>query len=635
MDDMGKYPGLVLRGSVFYYRRRVPEDVRNGIAANRERWNRLSVNPGAPLHDWRELLQEDGTVRGVIIRSLKTGERPEAERRYLATASSIANKLAEIVARMSAEEPIATDDHLREIASRYYSDRTRGAEAEFGALTADQSQIVENWREDLAAIASGSDVFRRALMSRAAGLLSASGFVADAHTSSTLGGYLMKAERTFLEQQIWEWETEQNIWDRDQEPAERPKVAALLAQSEGSRPDVAAAPERVPRPPRRLVSMRDVYKRYLVRKATADRHHKTLGKYDYVWRLIEDCFNVDKPMSEISRDDTSRFEDILRRLPPNWRKNKRLKGLRAPEVAVEASRLGMKPIGPNTLYGYLSNLSAFFAWAEAEDFVEKNLAHGLAEKPTGKTAPSRVKFEDDDLSILFGANYRTEARKYGGLKPPPPPDELPDDPRYWAPIVSLFTGMRLAEICQLTRKEVREFDGVPCIVTMWDVSDETDYDDREEDKVVRSMKSAAAQRAIPLVDELLRLGFWEFAKRLPDGSSARLFPALKPNKHGYIAAPISRWFNRYKATAGVTDTRKVFHSLRHTFRSAMARAEVSHDIAVRVGGWSSRGLSDHYGRSDNLVKLAHQQLNRIRYERLDLSHLYPPAIPQIELLREI
>lgn len=616
---MGKFPGLMLRGPVFHYRKRVPEAVRNCIASNPERWKRLSLNPGAPFYEWRGLLQEDGTVRAEIVRSLKTGTRREAERRYAATLKLFLDTFEEIVARMSAEEPVATDDHLRALASKYHSERIRAAEAEFGALSAHKSEIVQNWREDLAAIASGSDVFKRAFMKRAAGLLAMNGFVAEEHACDVLGGYLLSAERTLLEQQIWEWETKEGIWDRDEGPTAQPKVPTMFANA----PAEPLAPVvKEQRSARRLTPMKTVYKLYVERKEDGQRHAKTISGYHYVWGLIEDCFDVDKPMSEITRDETSRFEGIIRRLPANWRKKRELRHLSVSEAAEEAVRRGMRPIAANTRYGYLSDLSAFFGWAEREDYIEKNVAQGLAEKPRGSKSPGRRIFEPDDLVSLFGPDYRKIARKYGGLRPPPLSPELPDDPRYWAPLVSLFTGMRLAEICQLTRKEVRDVGGIPCIVTMWDVGDDTDYDDQEEEKIVRSMKSTAALRAIPLVDELIHLGFWKLAQRLPEGDDRRLFPTLEPDKHGYVAAPVSRWFNRYKASIGILNRRKVFHSLRHTFRSAMARAEVSHDVAVRVGGWASRGLSDHYGRSDNLVKLAHEQLNRIRYEGLDLSHLH-------------
>ncbi|MBN9317028.1 MAG: site-specific integrase [Devosia sp.] len=605
---MGKYPGLMLRGSVFYYRKRVPEDVRNRITSNPERWGRLSVNPGAPFHEWRELLHEDGTARELIMRSLRTGDRREAERRYLKTAHDVAHVLDAILSRMSAEEPKATDDDLRALALQYFGRRQTAIDDALEALGADHETMVSNWRDDLIELTNGNPLSEAPFLSLAESTLEKAGYIGDPNAAFILGGYLRRAEKSALERRVF------GVLPPDETDTMFVGSAGRLSHPEPARPSETN--------PRRLVSLRDVHTLYKAKKQQNARSSKTINGYDYIWSLIEDCFDVSKPMSAVTRDETARFEQVLRRLPPNWRKKPDLARLSAPQASAEAARLGLKPIAANTLYGYLSDLAAFFRWAEKEDYVGKSVAHGLAEKPTGPRRPGRLEFAPHDLLKVFGSQYRQLARKNGAAKPPPISGELPDDPRYWVPLVSLFTGLRLGEICQLTRKEVTKIGGIPCIVTMWDVWDETEYSDREEEEIVRSQKTEAALRAIPIVDELIRLGFWEFAQRLPEGSSRRLFPSLKPDRHGYIAAPVSRWFSRYRKKAGVTDSRKVFHSLRHTFRSAMRRAEVSHDVAVKIGGWSAKGLGDHYG-TDNLVKLSREQLNRIEYDGLDLSHLYP------------
>lgn len=603
---MGKYPGLVLRGSVFQYRKRVPEDVRSLIADQPDRWRRLSVNPGAPLEKWRDLLQPDGGVRSEVTRSLGTGDRREAQRRYLDTAREISRDFDAILSRMRAEEPTATDDNLRALASDYFASREEAIEAEINSADVDLETIEANWRDDLIDLSNGDPLATASLVSRASRMLIDAGFAADDHAGQSLASYLRRAERMLLESRIYD---------------PPPKPDALFANARGQelpRSGNAVVPERNPS---RLVSIREVYKLYSASKVRAARSAKTVIGYEYVWSLIEDCFDVSKPLSSVTRDETRRFAEVLRVLPPNWRKKKGLKLLTTPKAAEEAVRVGLKPIAANTLYGYLSDLSAFFEWAQKEDYVDKNVAQALTDKPSGLATRRRLEFSINDLGKLFGTDYRREARKNGAAKPLIDQHELPNDPRYWAPLIALFTGMRLGEICQLTRREVHEVDGIPCIITMFDIADDEAHSEQEEEEIVRTMKTSAALRAIPIVDELHRLGFWDLAQRLPEGSSERLFPTLKADQHGYIAAPVSRWFARYKAKVGLADRRKVFHSLRHTFRSAMRRAEVSHDVAVKVGGWSGKGLSDHYG-TDHLVTLAHRQLNRIRYEGLDLSHLH-------------
>jgi hypothetical protein len=73
---------------------------------------------------------------------------------------------------------------------------------------------------------------------------------------------------------------------------------------------------------------------------------------------------------------------------------------------------------------------------------------------------------------------------------------------------------------------------------------------------------------------------WEFAKRLFEGIKERFCITLTPDRHGYVAAPVARWFNGYKTSVVANDKRKVFHSLRHNFRSTVRCAQVSQDVAI-------------------------------------------------------
>lgn len=618
MNDVAKYPGLLRREAVFYFRKRIPTEVQRCISSDPMRWDDLAMNPGAPFYEWRSLMGQDGVVRREIVHSLGTKDRREAERLYLTFAVELERFYERIIARMQAEAPPIKHADLKALAAEYFALRQEAATDDYEALGADKATIVENWRDDLIAYFSSDPLSEAMFTARAEQFLRERGYACDENASFVLGGYIRRAERVLLEQLMFD----------HGELNEAPRSDALFSGQRvvQLRHNEMTAPHHNPR---RTVSVRLAYASYVERKSNLERHSKTLNGYDYVWRLMEGCFDVDRPMSSLTRDDAIKFEVVIRKLPANWSKKPVLRNLTVQQAALEAESLGLKPIAPNTLYGYLSDLSAFFEWARAEDYVEKNLAKGLAIKPSKRKSQGRRTFTIPDLKLIFGTDYRGAARPYGGSQPTPNPDEMPTDARYWVPLLALFTGMRLSELCQLTRKEVDLSDGIPCIFTMWDVSDDNDYEAADEEKLVRSMKSEAAKRAIPLVDELLRLGFWEFVERIPVNSSKRLFPQLVPDKHGYIAAPVSRWFSRYKTSVGISDKAKVFHSLRHTFRSAMANAGVSHDVAVRVGGWSGRGLSDHYRRSDHLTKLTHEQLNRISYAGLDLSHLYrsKPPVP--------
>lgn len=262
MDDMGKYPGLVRRSSVFQYRKRVPEDLRSCIAANKDRWRRLSLNPGAPFEKWRDLLQPNGNVRLEITRSLQTGDRRDAERRYLNVASEISRAFEAIIVRMAEEEPSATDDDLVSMARSYFVSRERAIDAEFKGLDVDQHQIVANWRDDLGTMGSNDPLMLGGFIALASDLLKRGGFQNSEHAAHILGGYLRRAKIMLLSNRVF-------VWEEHDETGREIDVDPLFVAAAGTYARQAELPQRKETNPRRLASIEEVYGLYKARKARA------------------------------------------------------------------------------------------------------------------------------------------------------------------------------------------------------------------------------------------------------------------------------------------------------------------------------------------------------------------------------
>lgn len=122
---------------------------------------------------------------------------------------------------------------------------------------------------------------------------------------------------------------------------------------------------------------------------------------------------------------------------------------------------------------------------------------------------------------------------------------------FWVPILALFTGARLNELCQLDRSDIVKIDGIWCI-----------YINNKNGKRLKNLSSA---RVIPLHSVLVRdLSFIEFTQSHQD---PKLFPEISESAVGY-GQSLSKWFNRtYRKNVGVGQgsERKDFHSFRHTF----------------------------------------------------------------------
>lgn len=148
------------------------------------------------------------------------------------------------------------------------------------------------------------------------------------------------------------------------------------------------------------------------------------------------------------------------------------------------------------------------------------------------------------------------------------------DAAYWIPLIGLFTGARLGEICQLNIADIAKHGGVWCI------------DFNEDDD--KRLKTSASVRKVPLHSELIRLGFLEYVDRLRSDQQTRLWPVLHLN-NGKPSLGFSRWFNEVPRHAIQGVAIPDFHSLRHTVRSLMASARVPITTQDRVTGHESVG----------------------------------------------
>lgn len=156
---MAKFPGLALRGTTYQVRKRVPEDVRNLIAAKPARWKNAVVNPGSPLSEWKSLVQGRGrtrTVRNEIVRSLKTKDLRQAKARYHDAMSEF-ERLFDLVRDVLGENHRAPSDYeLRQLVFRQFARDDAKSDANLSSTQLDEfarDQIRETIQEDLRALA--------------------------------------------------------------------------------------------------------------------------------------------------------------------------------------------------------------------------------------------------------------------------------------------------------------------------------------------------------------------------------------------------------------------------------------------------------------------------------------------------
>jgi integrase len=200
-----------------------------------------------------------------------------------------------------------------------------------------------------------------------------------------------------------------------------------------------------------------------------------------------------------------------------------------------------------------------------------------------------------------------------------PGEGRPRRGRFWVPLIALYSGMRLNEICQLYVEDIKTAGGVD----FFDVRTSLDDGTRAGDK---RLKTKNAQRQVPIHPELRRFGFLEYVAEMKNAGHPRLFPELQLCGSGTYSDNFQKFFSRFlRKIRGQNLADISFHWFRHTFRDGLREAHVSTEIANRLCGWEeSVGMAGHYGRGPSLSVLC-GAVSKVDYVGLRLDHLRVPT----------
>ncbi|MDP1673887.1 MAG: site-specific integrase [Burkholderiales bacterium] len=226
-----------------------------------------------------------------------------------------------------------------------------------------------------------------------------------------------------------------------------------------------------------------------------------------------------------------------------------------------------------TVQKKLGALSAILQLAHDNDKIPFNPARGVKVVKMKVEQKARVSFSKDDLRGIFGSPvFKLGERPRGGA----------GDAAYWIPMIALTTGARLGEIGQLRLADLQQEDDIH----FFNITDEGEGN---------SVKAVSSRRRVPIHPQLGKHGLFDYVERLKGDGAERLFPELKSDKHGTLTGNWSKWWGRYmRAVAvGITDTRKTFHSFRHTFKDACREAGIGQEVHDALTGHAS---GDNEGR---------------------------------------
>lgn len=327
----------------------------------------------------------------------------------------------------------------------------------------------------------------------------------------------------------------------------------------------------------------------------------TRKKYRANLDLLVEWFGGERPIASITRNDCRSFRDMVVCKLPKHRAQK-LDNLALRDTLSVAEAKGMEVINAKTQNIIIDNVGAVFDWAVREELRPDNPAKHL--RIAVKRKRVRRPFRSDELQKIFDAPLFTgckdESQGYAT-----PGEAKPRGLRFWLPLLAVFEGMRLNEICQLQTSSVEHKDGIWSFVLREDAADGV------------TLKTAASARTIPVHPELIEIGFLDYLKERT--GKKWLFDLDRKGRHNG-SDPVSKWFARFLDSVALQEPGLVFHSFRHNFRDALREAGVDQERSFALGGWTDTVVGNQYGGGPS-VRWLFEAISRAKYPGLDLSHL--------------
>lgn len=265
-----------------------------------------------------------------------------------------------------------------------------------------------------------------------------------------------------------------------------------------------------------------------------------------------------------------------------------------------------KGLALSTVEKDLSFVKTVMQFAFDSDKLPSNPAAGI-KVPKDNMPGLQRDLDTDDLKSLFGsAVYTNGKRPLGGSQ----------EAAAWLPLMALYTGARLEELCQLMVDDIRIQEKIPYLRIL-------DLVNEDDDKQVKRLKNEGSRREIPVPKVLIAHGFLDYVQHMTEKKEVWLFPHLTVEpKYGRRGANWSKWWGRWRKTLKVEGRDKCFHAFRHVFKTACRSAGIGEDIHDAITGHSKGHEGRNYGKFPLLA--LNRAIHRVRYPDLMIPWVWTP-----------
>ncbi len=376
---------------------------------------------------------------------------------------------------------------------------------------------------------------------------------------------------------------------------------AIGERNEGSIVETPETPKASVQENSNAPLLSEVMKEWIEDKSKSDWTPNT-AKSNRIWAEAFIEITGDRPIGTYGKADVRTFKKALEVLPPNWRGHKELRHLTITEAINKAVQDNTPAMSAKTARKNFQFVGNLWRWSLVNyDEIDKDIFTGFSISVKSNKRTERSPFNLKELNVIFssptytGCLSKNKTFMKGTYS-------LRGTAKHWAPLIALYTGMRLGEILQLHTEDIKEEGGIPYF----------DINDHHSNKKV---KTSGSNRVIPIHTTLINLGFLKFTQMRKDKGDKRLFPEVTLSSDGTYSDKFSRYFSRFLEAMEIKHDKNSFHSFRHTFEDACRENDIPKEIMDALQGHSSQDMSGRYGAGYSVQKL-NEWLQKIKYRGL-------------------
>jgi integrase len=261
-----------------------------------------------------------------------------------------------------------------------------------------------------------------------------------------------------------------------------------------------------------------------------------------------------------------------------------------------------KGAAPATINKDMGILRAIFSTAEANSKLPSNPFKGWKDLPVPERE-EEAPYSIEELKLIFNSPVFKDGYR---------PTKGKDEAAFWLPLIGLYTGCRLNEGAQIFTEDVGELDGIPYFLI------------KPDSATGRSVKDGKKRR-VPIHPDLVRMGLLEYVAKMRQEGHVQLFLELTITRsQGKLGDKWGSWWSSYiREDLGITRIPQPFHAFRHTFVEHGRISKMESELRRIIEGHTPNTVEFKiYGSSQYPLEPLYEEILKLRYRGLDLSHLY-------------